>query len=104
MDHSGARMGAAHARARHWPRGVAEAAGCAGVRVSPPRSARLRPARRGIPTVTTTCPFMSLDMVGGHCGHMVSCTRTDYVFSMVFCNNSKLRQGVGNAEALANRT
>lgn len=36
----GARMGAEHARARHWPRGVTEAAGCAGVPPPPPRAPR----------------------------------------------------------------
>lgn len=48
-------------------------------KVPPPYLTRL-PQRNGIPSVTTTCPFMSLDMVDGHSGHMVSCIRCDYVF------------------------
>lgn len=39
---SSARMGAEHARARHWPRGVTEAAGCAGAPPPPPRPAGVR--------------------------------------------------------------
>lgn len=105
---SSARMGAEHARARHWPRGVTEAAGCAGAPPSPRRPAPRRlvrqgcpapappPPRTGIPTVTTTCPFMSLDMVDGHNGHMVSCTRRDYVFSMEFSNRCELLTRCGN--------
>ncbi|CAH0698981.1 unnamed protein product [Spodoptera exigua] len=44
----GARMGAEHARARHWPRGVTEAAGCAGVPSPSPsvRGAARLPLRR----------------------------------------------------------
>lgn len=36
--------------------------------------------------VTTACPFMSLDMVDGHCGHMASYTRRDQRFTMEFRN------------------
>lgn len=74
--------GAAHARARHWLRGVTEGSRLRG---RPPLRAARLPRHSGIPSVTTTCPFMSLDMVGGHSDHMVPYGVIKF-FSMEFCN------------------